>query len=469
MANKPKVHEVKALKIRGHDAEVAEWSAVKLKELRLHKGCSLFPPLDDDAMESLRVSIGKGYDEGQPIVVWKRPVGEMVIVDGKHRRDILVELGWEGPVAFVPFKDEREVQDFIVGANLARRHLTAKDRRELREKLYKLGAKIPEIAKQLGETESNVSKSLATVRTDEKNKRNEAIAKEVAKGTPEKEIAKKTGASVATVRREKASPSPKKTAPVKPLPATSKPMPAGPALVKFNADCVNQFKFPNHGNAFRNAVTGANPVPFDEQLPLAARVFAAMTVEQRGDKVKGERIIAELVRKERGEKVTAPAATPPASNGGSNGGSNVVPLRPVDPKGGYTPVPTLAQAAVKAGQLVKLDPSKKLLEPKTFEQLLNLAFDVRDEVGGGLFQLTMEAMTHLVEASFSEKKMQTREDRLKELVGLVIKITAPEPKPEPAKADVKPAAPEKADAAPKPAENGKALAKVAAKAKGKKK
>jgi len=375
-------------KYRNWDAEYQTMSSAKLEELKPHKACSVFPPLAEDEFETLTVSINTGgFDTGHPLVIDARS-GELV--DGWHRKKIAVEMGIDAPIVRVKFPDERAVADYAIKANLGRRHIKgAAARNEIRRALLEMGKTVGEIAKIVGESQSAVSHALRPELDAIREAKDVKIAELTAAGKSQNVIAKEVGVSPQTVaRKQKAPPKPpkksaKEAEAPKPLPKSNKEVPQVGSAPRFNPECDAAFKTGGHAGAFRNAATSiGNPVPFEKQLPLAKEVFTAMTVEERADKNKGSNAIARIVRER------YPLA--------GNGGAKVVAL----------PTKIVDAAAVLAAFKI---------EPKTAEQALGLALDLHQENGGRLAPV-FEALAHMVMASFAQRGVMTREDRLKEMM-----------------------------------------------------
>jgi ParB-like chromosome segregation protein Spo0J len=136
--------------------------AAELRRLHLHRYAALVRPLDYDERGRLEDSIRHGYDDSHPIVVWAR-TGE--IVDGRNRRDVAVGLGLaDVPVVEREFADDAEVAAYVLAANLARRHLTAKERRELAGRLVVNGTSTRRAAKTAGVSEATARRAAADAR-----------------------------------------------------------------------------------------------------------------------------------------------------------------------------------------------------------------------------------------------------------------------------------------------------------------
>jgi len=96
---------------------------------------SLMPELPEDEYESLKQNISKnGYWEEYPIVVNDK----YEILDGHTRWKICQELGIEPTIKIKHFKSKEDEMEFVIEANLSRRHLNAFQRAELALKLIEL-------------------------------------------------------------------------------------------------------------------------------------------------------------------------------------------------------------------------------------------------------------------------------------------------------------------------------------------
>jgi hypothetical protein len=103
-----------------------------LHQLRPHPIAQMFRPPSDGERQLLRESLQRGYDRLHPIVV----TPDNLIVDGCSRRGLACELELTGvPIVVREFADDAEIAAYVIGANLARRHLSRKERRELAGRL----------------------------------------------------------------------------------------------------------------------------------------------------------------------------------------------------------------------------------------------------------------------------------------------------------------------------------------------
>ena len=87
----------------------------------------VMPPLADAEYEALKASIAAGYDPARPIVVDENGA----VLDGHHRQQVCAELGITPPVVTLPGLTEDQKHDYAMRANLACRHLTQLQKREL--------------------------------------------------------------------------------------------------------------------------------------------------------------------------------------------------------------------------------------------------------------------------------------------------------------------------------------------------
>lgn len=87
----------------------------------------VMPPLAEPEYDALKASIAAGYDPARPIVVDENGV----VLDGHHRQRAAAELGITPPVVTLPGLTEDQKHDYAMRANLACRHLTQAQKREL--------------------------------------------------------------------------------------------------------------------------------------------------------------------------------------------------------------------------------------------------------------------------------------------------------------------------------------------------
>lgn len=87
----------------------------------------VMPPLAEAEYDALTASIAAGYDPAHPVVVDENGV----VLDGHHRQQVCAELGITAPVVILPGLTEDQKHDYAVRANLACRHLTQLQKRDL--------------------------------------------------------------------------------------------------------------------------------------------------------------------------------------------------------------------------------------------------------------------------------------------------------------------------------------------------
>jgi hypothetical protein len=153
---------------RRRPIEVVWMTPTELRRLPVHRHAGLFRPLEGDERERLRESMRNGYDPLHPIVV---AAGTEEIVDGRNRRDLAVELGLTAvPIFRCDFAGDAEITAFIVRANLARRHLSARERRELAARLVNgHGLSTRQAARQAGVSQMTAQRAAARERLGESN------------------------------------------------------------------------------------------------------------------------------------------------------------------------------------------------------------------------------------------------------------------------------------------------------------
>jgi hypothetical protein len=87
----------------------------------------VMPDLTDAEYEALKASIESGYDPAHPVVVDETGA----VLDGHNRQRVCGELGITAPTVTLPGLTEDEKHDYALRANLACRHLTSAQKREL--------------------------------------------------------------------------------------------------------------------------------------------------------------------------------------------------------------------------------------------------------------------------------------------------------------------------------------------------
>ncbi len=87
----------------------------------------VMPSLAEPEYEALKASIAAGYDPSKPIVVDEKGA----VLDGHHRRRVCAELGVTPPTITLPGLTEDQKHDYAMRANLACRHLTRLQKRDL--------------------------------------------------------------------------------------------------------------------------------------------------------------------------------------------------------------------------------------------------------------------------------------------------------------------------------------------------
>jgi ParB-like chromosome segregation protein Spo0J len=133
----------------------------ELRRLHVHRYAALFRVLAGDERDRLRDSLrARGFDPLYPIVISP----DRQIVDGRNRRDLCADLEIDALVVVREFADDAEVARFIIGANLARRHLDARERRELAGRLVVNGTSTREAAKAAGVSEATARRAAGEAR-----------------------------------------------------------------------------------------------------------------------------------------------------------------------------------------------------------------------------------------------------------------------------------------------------------------
>jgi ParB-like chromosome segregation protein Spo0J len=126
-------------------------------EIKVHPAADMFPMMSADELKALAEDIRVQGLVHRP-VVQRSPNGGFVLIDGRNRLDALELLGlkYEQIRRDFPFWVREDVDDdefayeYIISANIHRRHLTAEQKRELIAKLVKAqpGKSNRQIAKQ---------------------------------------------------------------------------------------------------------------------------------------------------------------------------------------------------------------------------------------------------------------------------------------------------------------------------------
>ena len=87
----------------------------------------VMPPLAEAEYGALKASIAAGYDPAHPVVLDENGT----VLDGHHRQQACAELGITAPAVVLPGLTEDQKHDYAVRANLACRHLSQEQKRDL--------------------------------------------------------------------------------------------------------------------------------------------------------------------------------------------------------------------------------------------------------------------------------------------------------------------------------------------------
>ncbi len=87
----------------------------------------VMPALAGPEYDALKASIAAGYDPARPVVVDENGA----VLDGHHRQQACAELGITPPTVVLPGLTEDQKHDYAMRANLACRHLTQLQKRDL--------------------------------------------------------------------------------------------------------------------------------------------------------------------------------------------------------------------------------------------------------------------------------------------------------------------------------------------------
>jgi hypothetical protein len=104
--------------------------------VKAHALCSLFPAMTADEYALLLESVRRGFDPGQPIVVWTVE-GIDYILDGRHRHKAALEAGVTPLIADFEGTTLEEAAQFVIDRNLHRRHLSTGQRSMIGAELKK--------------------------------------------------------------------------------------------------------------------------------------------------------------------------------------------------------------------------------------------------------------------------------------------------------------------------------------------
>jgi hypothetical protein len=126
------------------------------KELQVHRFADWFPKMSGRALKDFKADIDE-QTLSQPVLLWRNKDGKPEILDGRHRRDVSVELKRALKVEYFEGTDE-EIWAEIKSRNLHRRHLTPKQRADIAAK------RVPELRKQAIEQDKDSKESLSSKR-----------------------------------------------------------------------------------------------------------------------------------------------------------------------------------------------------------------------------------------------------------------------------------------------------------------
>jgi len=140
---------------------------MEMKELKTDRALrNVIPPLTSDEYEELETDILKRGCE-QPLDVWE---GKDIIIDGHNRYNICTKHKIEFGIREMPFDNKRDVLEYMITKQLARRNLTPAQRVKLelerqkivvaspRDKFVLSHEKRKEISDKTGVSEGNIQK-----------------------------------------------------------------------------------------------------------------------------------------------------------------------------------------------------------------------------------------------------------------------------------------------------------------------
>ena len=110
--------------------------------LKIHPAAALFPPLSNEELRDLAKDI-KQHDLRERVACIKEQDGTRVVVDGRSRLDALELLGEDVfggrcREVFQELPPDVDPVDYVISANIHRRHLTGGQKREAISKLLKM-------------------------------------------------------------------------------------------------------------------------------------------------------------------------------------------------------------------------------------------------------------------------------------------------------------------------------------------
>jgi ParB-like chromosome segregation protein Spo0J len=112
---------------------IARLTWQEARDLQVHPVADWFPMMSGKPLKDFKTDIDE-QSQDLPALIWKNKDGKLEILDGRHRRDVCVELKRDLRVQQFEGTEE-EARNEIISRNLHRRHLKAKERAAIATKL----------------------------------------------------------------------------------------------------------------------------------------------------------------------------------------------------------------------------------------------------------------------------------------------------------------------------------------------
>jgi ParB-like nuclease domain len=164
--------------------------------LPIQPAATLFPPMPPDELRALGEDIKKNGLH-VPVALWQGEDGKLYVIDGVNRLDAMQMVGipFDEMKGFQTMKPETDPYDFAISMNIERRHLDAKQKRDLIADIIKAkpGSSNLHIAKQVkvdDKTVASVRREMearseipnVATRTDSKGRKQPAKKKRLHRG-----------------------------------------------------------------------------------------------------------------------------------------------------------------------------------------------------------------------------------------------------------------------------------------------
>jgi ParB-like chromosome segregation protein Spo0J len=93
-------------------------------QIKVHPAADLFPMMSEPELDALAAGITKN-GLTQPVVFWGKPG---LLIDGRNRIEAWVRAGIDEPIRHFHVDESVDPYDYVVSANIQRRHLTVEDK-----------------------------------------------------------------------------------------------------------------------------------------------------------------------------------------------------------------------------------------------------------------------------------------------------------------------------------------------------